>query len=162
VASRRFSSALPAIRKATATWAAASDFAGKLRALGNFGTEIEAYDKSNRSLNDGSPAGQEIILYCEIEKLRLDPVDGVSKTKFARQLRLAPFGSAAAVSSQSLPEDHQVFRKPGCGDYSSITKCICPMKSNRGKYQIALTMEDICHGKSTANPPSIRNQTLNA
>jgi len=142
VASRRFSSALPAIRKATSHLAAASDSL-EVRAL-EFCTEIEAYGQIKPFPQRRFAAGQEIILYCEIENFVSDPVDGGFETKLQGSYDLLD-SVGRRVSSQTLPEDHQVSQAR-LRDYFIGYQMYLPDEIEPGKYQLRLTMEDM-HGK---------------
>jgi hypothetical protein len=142
VPSRRFSSALPEIRKATGHLAAASDLL-EVRGL-EFCTEIEAYGQIKPFASRRFAAGQEVILYCEIENFVTATVNGGYETKLQGSYDLIDH-EGRRVSSQTLPEDHQVSKKL-LRDYFIAYQMYLPDAIEPGKYQLRLTMEDV-HGK---------------
>ncbi len=142
VPSRRFSSALPEIRKATGHLAAASDLL-EVRGL-EFCTEIEAYGQIKPFASRRFAAGQEVILYCEIENFVTATVKDGFETKLQGSYDLIDH-EGRRVSSQTLPEDHQVSKKL-LRDYFIAYQMYLPDAIDPGRYQLRLTMEDV-HGK---------------
>lgn len=142
VPSRRFSSALPEIRKATGFLAAASDSL-EVRGL-EFCTEIESYGQIKPFPNRRFTAGQEIILYCEIDNFISESVDKGFETRLQGSYDLLD-ANGKRVSSQTLPEDHQVT-KNRLRDYFIAYQMYLPDSIQPGDYQLRLTMEDV-HGK---------------
>ena len=142
VPSRRLSSALPQIRKATGFLAAASDSL-EVRGL-EFCTEIEAYGEVKPFPKRQFTPGQEVILYCEVENFVSSNVDGGFETRLHGSYDLID-QSGRRVSSQTLPEDQQVSRNR-LRDYFVAYQMYLPDAIEPGRYQLRLTMEDI-HGK---------------
>ncbi len=142
VPSHRFSSALPEIRKATGYLAAASDSL-EVRGL-EFCTEIEAYGQVKPFPNRRFAAGQEVILYCEIDNFVTSSVDGGFETRLRGSYDLLD-ASGQRIASQTLPEDRQVSNNH-LRDYFIAYQMYLPEAIDPGRYQLRLTMEDI-HGK---------------
>ncbi|WP_404305982.1 hypothetical protein [Neorhodopirellula lusitana] len=142
VPSRRLSSALPEMRKATGYLAAASDSL-EVRGL-EFCTEIEAYGEVKPFPNRRFVAGQEVILYCEVENFVSADADGGFETRLQGSYDLLD-SNGRRVSSQSLPEDQQVSRNR-LRDYFVAYQMYLPDGIEPGRYQLRLTMEDL-HGK---------------
>lgn len=142
VPSHRYSSALPEIRKATQHLAAASDSL-EVRAL-EFCTEIESYGQIKPFPNRRFAAGQEVILYCEIDNFVAHCVDGGFETRLRGSYDLLD-ANGQRIASQTLPEDHQVS-KNHLRDYFIAYQMYLPEAIDPGQYQLRLTMEDI-HGK---------------
>ncbi len=142
VPSHRFSSALPEIRKATRYLAAASDSL-EVRAL-EFCTEIEAYGQIKPFPNRRFAAGQEVILYCEIDNFVANSVEGGFETRLRGSYDLLD-ANGQRIASQTLPEDHQIS-KNHLRDYFIAYQMYLPEAIDPGRYQLRLTMEDI-HGK---------------
>ncbi len=142
VPSHRFSSALPEIRKATGYLAAASDSL-EVRGL-EFCTEIEAYGQIKPFPNRRFAAGQEVILYCEIDNFVANSVDGGFETRLRGSYDLLD-ADGQRIASQTLPEDHQIS-KNHLRDYFIAYQMYLPDAIDPGRYQLRLTMEDI-HGK---------------
>ncbi|EMI53792.1 hypothetical protein [Rhodopirellula sallentina] len=142
VPSRRFSSALPEIRKATGYLAAASDSL-EVRSL-EFCTEIESYGQIKPFPSRRFVPGQEVILYCEIENFVANQVDNGFETRLQGSYDLLD-QNGHRVSSQTLPEDQQISKKL-LRDYFIAYQMYLPDAIEPGNYQLRLTMEDI-HGK---------------
>ncbi|MBB3207792.1 hypothetical protein FHS27_003619 [Rhodopirellula rubra] len=142
VPSRRFSSALPEIRKATGYLAAASDSL-EVRSL-EFCTEIESYGQIKPFPSRRFSPGQEVILYCEIENFVANSVDGGFETRLQGSYDLLD-QNGHRVSSQTLPEDRQISKKH-LRDYFIAYQMYLPDSIEPGNYQLRLTMEDV-HGK---------------
>lgn len=142
VPSRRFSSALPEMRKATGYLAAASDSL-EVRGL-QFCTEIEAYGEVTPFPDRRFEPGQEVILYCEVENFIAANLDGGFETRLQGSYDLLD-SNGKRVSSQSLPEDRQVSRNH-LRDYFVAYQMYLPDAIDSGRYQLRLTMEDV-HGK---------------
>ncbi|WP_186774757.1 hypothetical protein [Allorhodopirellula solitaria] len=142
VPSHRFSSALPEIRKATGYLAVASNSL-EVRAL-EFCTEIEAYGQIKPFPNRRFDAGQEVILYCEIDNFVSHSVEGGFETRLRGSYDLLN-ANGERIASQALPEDHQISRNH-LRDYFIAYQMYLPDAIEPGRYQLRLTMEDI-HGK---------------
>lgn len=142
VPSHRFSSALPEIRKATGHLAAASSSLD-VRAL-EFCTEIESYGQIKPFPSRRFAAGQEVILYCEIENFVSTAVEGGFETRLRGTYDLLD-AKGERIASQTLPEDQQTS-KNHLRDYFIAYQMYLPEAIDPGRYQLRLTMEDI-HGK---------------
>ena len=105
VPSRRLSSALPEMRKATGYLAAASDSL-EVRGL-QFCTEIEAYGEVTPFPERRFEPGQEVILYCEVENFVAADLKEGFETRLQGSYDLLD-RDGRRVSSQTLPEDRQV------------------------------------------------------
>ena len=142
VPSRRLSSALPEIRKATGFLAAASD---TLEIRGTeFCTEIEAYGEVTPFASRRFVPGQEVILYCEVENFKAAALENGFETRLQGSYDLID-ADGRRVSSQTLPEDRQVS-KNWLRDYFVAYQMYLPDAIDPGRYQLRLTMEDL-HGR---------------
>lgn len=142
VPSRRLSSALPEMRKATGFLAAASDTL-EVRGL-EFCTEIEAYGEVTPFGSRRFEPGQEVILYCEIENFKAAKLENGFETHLKGSYDLID-ADGRRISSQTLPEDRQVSKR-WLRDYFVAYQMYLPDAIEPGRYQLRLTMEDL-HGK---------------
>ena len=142
VPSRRLSSALPEMRKATGFLAAASDTL-EVRGM-EFCTEIEAYGEVTPFASRRFVPGQEVILYCEIENFKAAELENGFETRLQGSYDLID-ADGRRISSQTLPEDRQVS-KNWLRDYFVAYQMYLPDAIEPGRYQLRLTMEDL-HGK---------------
>lgn len=142
VPSRRLTTALPEIRKATDFLSAATDSL-EVRGL-EFCTEIEAYGQVKPFPSRRFDGGQEVILYCEIDNFISDPVEGGFETLLQGSYDVLD-SSGRRVTSQTLPESQQVS-KNRLRDYYIAYQMYLPESLDVGRYQLRLTMEDV-HGK---------------
>lgn len=148
VPSRRLSSALPEMRKATGYLAAASDTL-EVRSL-QFCTEIEAYGEVTPFKSRRFEPGQEVILYCEIENHKATELENGFETRLQGSYDLID-ADGRRISSQTLPEDRQVSRNL-LRDYFVAYQMYLPDAIEPGQYQLRLTMEDVQgkkYGQST-------------
>jgi hypothetical protein len=148
VPSRRLTSALPEMRKATGYLAAASDTL-EVRGL-EFCSEIEAYGEVTPFDSRRFDPGQEVILYCEVENFKTAKVDNGFETRLQGTYDLLD-QDGRRVSSQTLPEDRQVSRNQ-LRDYFVAYQMYLPDTIEPGRYQLRLTMEDVNgkkYGQST-------------
>ena len=148
VPSRRLSSALPEMRKATGFLAAASDSL-EVRGL-QFCTEIEAYGEVTPFPERRFEPGQEVILYCEVENFVAADLKEGFETRLQGSYDLLD-RDGRRVSSQTLPEDRQVTNNR-LRDYFVAYQMYLPDAIEPGRYQLRLTMEDVNgkkYGQST-------------
>lgn len=148
VPSRRLSSALPEMRKATGYLAAASDSL-EVRGL-QFCTEIEAYGEVTPFPERRFEPGQEVILYCEVENFVAADLKEGFETRLQGSYDLLD-RDGRRVSSQTLPEDRQVTNNR-LRDYFVAYQMYLPDAIEPGPYQLRLTMEDVNgkkYGQST-------------
>ncbi|TWT86343.1 RAD23 family protein [Neorhodopirellula pilleata] len=148
VPSRRLSSALPEMRKATGFLAAASDSL-EVRGL-QFCTEIEAYGEVTPFPERRFEPGQEVILYCEVENFVAADLKEGFETRLQGSYDLLN-RDGRRVSSQTLPEDRQVTNNR-LRDYFVAYQMYLPDAIEPGRYQLRLTMEDVNgkkYGQST-------------
>ena len=103
--SRRFTSAVPQIREAAKFAAAATD-ALEVRALA-FCTDIQSYGQFKRFEGNRFDAGQQVILYCEIDNFTAKRVDGGFETHLQGSYDIYD-SENRKVLSQLLPGDQQV------------------------------------------------------
>jgi hypothetical protein len=142
VPSRRFSSAIPQIREAAKFAAAATDSL-EVRSLA-FCTEIESYGQIKPFSGNRFDAGQQVILYCEIENFTAKRLEDGYETHL--QGNYDVYNSEnQKVFSQVLPADKQVSANY-LRDYFIAYQMFLPSELEPGTYRLQLTMED-AHGK---------------
>jgi hypothetical protein len=142
VPSRRFATALPQIREATKFAAAATD-ALEVRSLA-FCTEIESYGQIKTFPGNRFDAGQQVILYCEIENFTVKKTDEGFETHLQGSYDIYNQDDHKVVS-QLLPADQQVSANY-LRDYFIAYQMHLPQQLTPGTYRMQLTMEDM-HGK---------------
>ncbi len=108
VAGRRFSSALPELREATKYLAAATDSL-EVKSL-SFCTEIEAYGQIKTFPGNRFEAGQQVILYCEVDNFNVTEVEDGFETHLQGSYDVYDAENEKVVS-QLLPADRQVANK---------------------------------------------------
>ena len=136
---RRFSTALPKLREATRHLAAAADSLD-VRNL-EFCTEIEAYGQFKAFPSREFVAGQQVILYCEIENFTAKQTRDGFATHFRGTYDVYN-SDKEKVISQALPADRQLSRNY-LRDYFIAYQMSLPKKLAPGKYRMRLTMEDV-------------------
>ncbi len=139
IPSRRFTTALPQMREATKFAAAATDSLD-VRSLA-FCTGIESYGQIKTFPGNRFDAGQQVILYCEIENF------SVAKTSEGFQTHLQGSydiynAENEKVVSQLLPADKQVSAN-FLRDYFIAYQMHLPQQLSAGTYRLQLTMEDV-------------------
>jgi hypothetical protein len=139
VASRRFTAALPQIREATKFAAAASDSLD-IRSLA-FCTEIESYGQIKTFPGNRFDAGQQVILYCEIENFTVKKTEAGFETKLQGSYEIYDANNNKVVT-QLLPADAQVSANY-LRDYFIAYQMHLPKQLTRGTYRLQLTMEDV-------------------
>ncbi|MGB7348172.1 MAG: hypothetical protein WBD20_28365 [Pirellulaceae bacterium] len=139
VAGRRFSSALPELRQATMHLSAAADSL-EVRGL-DFCTEIEAYGQVKPFPTRQFAAGQQVILYCEIENFAASKTEAGYETHLKGSYDVFD-KSGRKLISQLLPADKQMSRNL-LRDYFVAYQMSLPAKLSPGKYRLQLTMEDV-------------------
>ncbi|MGB1707977.1 MAG: hypothetical protein ACPHF4_09150 [Rubripirellula sp.] len=144
--SRRFTSAVPQIREAAKFAAAASD-ALEVRALA-FCTDIQSYGQFKRFEGNRFDAGQQVILYCEIDNFTAKRVDGGFETHLQGSYDIYD-SENRKVLSQLLPGDQQVSTNY-LRDYFIAYQMLIPQELPAGTYKLRLTMEDR-NGKKYGN-----------
>jgi len=143
VPSRRFTTALPQLREATKYLAAATDSL-EVQSLA-FCTEIEAYGQIKRFPGNRFDAGQQVILYCEIENFTVTTVDGGYETHLQGSYDIFN-ASNEKVVSQLLPADRQISGNY-LRDYFIAYQMNLPKQLSKGAYRLQLTMEDVAGKK---------------
>ena len=143
VPARRFTTALPQLREATKYLAAATDSLD-VRSLA-FCTEIEAYGQIKTFPGNRFDAGQQVILYCEIENFTVSNVDNGYETNLQGSYDIFN-GENEKVLSQLLPADKQVSSNY-LRDYFIAYQMHLPKQLERGPYRLQLTMEDVAGKK---------------
>jgi len=139
VPSRRFSTAMPQIRRATQFAAAATDSL-EVRSLA-FCTEIESYGQIKKFDSNRFESGQQVILYCEIENFTAQHTEAGYETHLQGSYDL--FNDRdEKVASQLLPADEQISTNY-LRDYFIAYQMYLPEKLSKGKYRLQLTMEDV-------------------
>ena len=139
VPSRRFSTAIPQIRQAAKFAAAATDSL-EVRSLA-FCTEIESYGQIKPFKSNRFDAGQQVILYCEIENFTANDTEEGFETNLQGTYDLFNEDDEKVVS-QLLPADQQVSANY-LRDYFIAYQMHLPDQLRKGKYRLQLTMEDI-------------------
>jgi hypothetical protein len=139
VAGRRFSSALPELREATKYLAAATDSL-EVKSL-SFCTEIEAYGQVKTFSGNRFEAGQQVILYCEVDNFSVATVDDGFETHLQGSYDVYNEGGEKVIS-QLLPADRQVASNY-LRDYFIAYQMNLPKQLSPGTYRLQLTMEDV-------------------
>ncbi|NND97250.1 MAG: hypothetical protein HKN47_07985 [Pirellulaceae bacterium] len=139
VAGRRFSTALPQLREATRHLAAAADEL-EVRSL-EFCTEIESYGQIKPFPKRRFVAGQQVILYCEVDNFTAKESAEGFETHLQATYDIFNADNEK-VMSQRLPADKQVSRKL-LRDYFIAYQMNLPSKLTPGQYRMLLTMEDV-------------------
>ena len=135
---RRITEALPKFREATRYMAVATD---SLR-LANleFCTEIEAFGQVKPFAGNRFVAGQQVILYCEVENFAAEPNDNLYRTKLRGNYDVYD-SEGTKVLSQLLPVDEQRSRNH-LRDYFVAYQMNLPRQLKPGSYRLQLTIED--------------------
>ena len=144
--SRRFTSAVPQIREAAKFAAAATD-ALEVRALA-FCTDIQSYGQFKRFEGNRFDAGQQVILYCEIDNFTAKRVDNGFETHLQGSYDIYD-SENRKVLSLLLPADQQVSTNY-LRDYFIAYQMLIPQELPAGTYKLRLTMEDR-NGKKYGN-----------
>jgi hypothetical protein len=139
VPSRRFNTALPQIREAAKFAAAATDSL-EVRSLA-FCTEIESYGQIKTFSGNRFEAGQQVILYCEIENFTANKTDNGYETHLQGSYDIYNAENEKLVS-QLLPADQQVSANY-LRDYFIAYQMHLPQQLAGGTYRLQLTMEDV-------------------
>ena len=143
VASRRITTALPQLRQATRFAAAATDSL-EVRSV-SFCSEIESYGQIKPFKSNRFDAGQQVILYCEIENFSAKKGDEGFVTEMQGSYDIFDANNQKVVS-QLLPADRQVSSNY-LRDYYIAYQMHLPKQLPAGKYRMQLTMEDVAGKK---------------
>jgi hypothetical protein len=143
VASRRITTALPQLRQATQFAAAATDSL-EVRSV-SFCSEIESYGQIKPFKSNRFDAGQQVILYCEIENFSAKRTGDEYVTEIQGSYDIFD-GDNRKVVSQLLPADRQVSSNY-LRDYYIAYQMHLPKQLPAGKYRLQLTMEDVAGKK---------------
>lgn len=135
---RRITEALPRFREATRYMAAATDSL-TLKHL-EFCTEIESYGQIKPFEGNRFTAGQQVILYCEVENFAAEPSSGFYQTKLQGTYDIYD-DAGKKVVSQLLPVDQQQSRNQ-LRDYFVAYQMNLPRQLSTGSYRLQLTIED--------------------
>jgi hypothetical protein len=150
VPSRRFTTALPQMREATKFAAAATDSLD-VRSLA-FCTAIESYGQIKTFPGNHFDAGQQVILYCEIENFTVENTAEGFQTHLQGSYDIFNADNEKVVS-QLLPADKQVSANY-LRDYFIAYQMHLPQQLSAGTYRLQLTMEDVSGKKyGQANIP---------
>lgn len=139
IPSRRFTTALPQLREATKFAAAATD-ALDIQSL-EFCTEIESYGQIKTFPGNRFDAGQQVILYCEIENFSVAKTEEGFETHLQGSYDVYNSDNEKIVS-QLLPADKQVSANY-LRDYFIAYQMHLPQQLAAGTYRLQLTMEDV-------------------
>ncbi|WP_150076158.1 hypothetical protein [Roseiconus nitratireducens] len=135
---RRVTEALTKYRAATQFMAAATDSLS-LDHL-EFCTEIESYGQIKPFEGNRFSAGQQVILYCEVENFAVVEQDGRFQTELHGVYDIYD-GSDTKIFSQLLPVDQQQSRNR-LRDYFVAYEMYLPKQMPSGSYRLMLTLED--------------------
>lgn len=136
---RRVTEALPKYREATRYMAAATDSL-ELRSL-EFCTEIESYGQIKPFPGNRFSAGQQVILYCEVENFAAADHNTYFQTQLQGSYDIYD-ASGRKVISQLLPVDQQRSRNR-LRDYFVAYQMNLPKALPTGTYRLQLTIEDV-------------------
>ena len=137
-AGRRITEAVPRFRQAASHLAEATDSL-ELRHL-EFCTEIESYGQIKPFEGNRFSAGQQVILYCEVENFAADEQAGIFQTKLEGSYDIYD-STGTKVVSQLLPTDQQRSRNR-LRDYFVAYQMNLPNQLRQGTYRLQLTLED--------------------
>ncbi|WP_147871443.1 hypothetical protein [Stieleria maiorica] len=136
---RRITEALPKFREATRHMATATDSLS-LNSL-EFCTEIESYGQIKPFEGNRFVAGQQVILYCEIENFAAEDHGGYFQTRLQGSYDIYN-ADGTKVISQLLPVDQQRSRNR-LRDYFVAYQMNLPKGLPHGTYRLQLTIEDV-------------------
>lgn len=136
---RRITEALPRFREATRYLSEATDSL-QLKNI-EFCTEIEAYGQVQPFEGNRFDAGQQVILYCEVENFIAEEMDGALQTRLRGTYDVYD-ASGTKVVSQLLPVDEQTSRNH-LRDYFLAYQMNLPEQLESGSYRMQLTIEDV-------------------
>ncbi|WP_145220114.1 hypothetical protein [Planctomycetes bacterium TBK1r] len=136
---RRITEALPKFREATRLMATATDSL-TLNSL-EFCTEIESYGQIKPFEGNRFVAGQQVILYCEIENFAAEDLTGYFQTQLQGSYDIYSANNTKVIS-QLLPVDQQQSRNR-LRDYFVAYQMNLPKGLPPGTYRLQLTIEDI-------------------
>ncbi|MCG8651535.1 MAG: hypothetical protein MI861_16960 [Pirellulales bacterium] len=139
VPSRRFTTALPELREATKFAAAATDSL-EVRSLA-FCTSIESYGQIKPFADNRFDAGQQVILYCEVENFHVTESSAGYQTHLQGSYDIYNEDDEKVVS-QLLPADKQTTANY-LRDYFVAYQMYLPQQLSAGTYRLQLTMEDV-------------------
>ena len=139
VASRRITTALPQFREAAKFAGAATDSL-ELRSLA-FCTEIESYGQIKPFPGNRFDAGQQVILYCEIENFTAKRSGEGFETHLQGSYDIFDENNKKVVT-QLLPADKQLSANY-LRDYFIAYQMHLPKQLAPGTYRLQLTMEDV-------------------
>ncbi len=139
VSQRRWTSALPHLREATSYLAAAT---GKLdvRSLA-FCTEVISFGRVKPFETDRFQAGQEVILYSEVDCFAAERLSDGYETHFNASFEIYD-ADGKRVADKILPADRQAgknYRR----DYFIAYRMHLPSHLDPGSYRLELTIEDL-------------------
>jgi hypothetical protein len=112
----------------------------ELRSL-EFCTEIESYGQIKPFPGNRFSAGQQVILYCEVENFAAADRDGHFQTQLQGNYDIYD-ASGRKVISQLLPVDQQRSRNR-LRDYFVAYQMNLPKALPTGTYRLQLTIEDV-------------------
>lgn len=135
---RRITAALPQFREATRYLSEATDSL-QLNNI-EFCTEIEAYGQIKPFDGNRFEAGQQVILYCEVENFLAEESNGTMQTRLRGTYDLYD-ADGTKVVSQLLPVDEQTSRNH-LRDYFLAYQMNLPRLAS-GSYRMQLTIEDV-------------------
>ena len=105
-----------------------------------FCTEIETYGQIKPFAGNRFKAGQQVILYCEVENFAAAEKDGQFKTQLQGNYDIYD-ANGTKVVGQMLPADQQQSRNR-LRDYFVAYQMYLPKQLAEGTYRLQLTIED--------------------
>ena len=95
-------------------------------------------------------AGQEVILYCELDGLRFEQSAAGFRTRIGAQLEILPQGGGPAIHTRPLAVAEETCRRRR-RDYYVAYKLLLPRPIEPGDYRLRLTAKDLNSDRSTAH-----------
>ncbi|XZE54524.1 hypothetical protein SH139x_000494 [Planctomycetaceae bacterium SH139] len=139
VRQRRWAMALPHLREATSHMAAATD-ALEVRSL-SFCEEVYGYGQTKPFPSSRFIAGQEVILYCEVDNFNAERLSDGFETHIRGSYQILD-ATGKRVAEQVLEDDKQTsanYRR----DYYLPYLLPIPKQLTVGAYRLELTLEDV-------------------
>ena len=129
-------------REATAHLAAVSNL--EVRSVA-FCTQVDGYGTFKKFAKNQFQAGQDILLYCEIDNVAAEKVKGGFETQLQGSYEIRdPQGRL--ITDQDLPMEPEVCMNHR-RDYFIVYRIYMPSQMQPGNYELRLTIEDKKGGK---------------
>lgn len=139
---RHWSTVMVSQREATAHLAAVSNL--EVRSVA-FCTQVDGYGTFKKFTKNQFQAGQDILLYCEIDNVAAEKVKGGFETQLQGSYEIRdPQGRL--ITDQDLPMEPEVCMNHR-RDYFIVYRIFMPSQMQPGNYELRLTIEDKKGGK---------------